>query len=99
MHQHVTNFNKKKDAITLWLNYHEFMEFEKRTQLNINIKPDLLKSLKLKSTIEDKNLSDYIIGILESHLLNNDDNELSSLINTKLAEFEKRLKKVEEKNL
>ena len=75
------------------------MVLEKRTQLNININADLLKSLKLKSTIEDKNLSDYIIGILESHLLNNDDNELSSLINTKLAEFEKRLKKVEEKNL
>ena len=74
------------------------MVLEKRTQLNININADLLKSLKLKSTIEDKNLSDYIIDILESHLLNNDDNELSSLINTKLAEFEKRLKKVEEKN-
>ena len=51
------------------------MEFEKRTQLNINIKPDLLKSLKLKSTIEDKNLADYITSILESHLLNNDDKE------------------------
>ena len=73
------------------------MVSEKRTQLNININADLLKSLKLKSTIEDKNLSDYIIDILESHLLNNDDHELSSLINTKLAEFEKRLKKVEEK--
>ena len=73
------------------------MEVEKRTQLNINIKADLLKSLKLKSTIEDKNLSDYITSILESHLLNNDDKELSSLIDIKLAEFDKRLKKVEEK--
>ena len=73
------------------------MVVEKRTQLNINIKADLLKSLKLKSTIEDKNLSDYITSILESHLLNNDDKELSSLIDIKLAEFDKRLKKVEEK--
>ena len=73
------------------------MEVEKRTQLNINIKADLLKSLKLKSTIEDKNLSDYITSILESHLLNNDDKELSSLIDIKLTEFDKRLKKVEEK--
>ncbi len=73
------------------------MVIEKRTQLNINIKADLLKSLKLKSTIEDKNLSDYIISILESHLLNNDDKELSSLIDIKLSEFDKRLKKVEEK--
>ena len=73
------------------------MVVEKRTQLNININADLLKALKLKSTIEDKNLSDYIISILESHLLNNDDKELSSLIDIKLAEFDKRLKKVEEK--
>ena len=73
------------------------MVSEKRTQLNININADLLKSLKLKSTIEDKNLSDYITSILESHLLNNDDKELSSLIDIKLAEFDKRLKKVEEK--
>ena len=79
------------------LNYYECMVVEKRTQLNINIKADLLKSLKLKSTIEDKNLSDYITSILESHLLNNDDKELSSLIDIKLAEFDKRLKKVEEK--
>ena len=78
-------------------NYYECMVVEKRTQLNINIKADLLKSLKLKSTIEDKNLSDYITSILESHLLNNDDKELSSLIDIKLAEFDKRLKKVEEK--
>ena len=73
------------------------MVVEKRTQLNINIKADLLKSLKLKSTIEDKNLSDYITSILESHLLNNDDKELSGLIDIKLAEFDKRLKKVKEK--
>ncbi len=75
------------------------MVSEKRTQLNININADLLKSLKLKSTIEDKTLSDYIVDILESHLLNSDDNELSSLIDIKLAEFDKRLQKVEEKIL
>ncbi len=73
------------------------MGLEKRTQLNININADLLKSLKLHSTIEDKNLSDYIIDILESHLLNSDDKELSNLIDFKIAELDKRLKKIEEK--
>ena len=73
------------------------MVIEKRTQLNININANLLKSLKLKSTIEDKNLSDYIVSILEAHLLNNDDNELSKLIDTKLAEFDKRLQIIEDK--
>ncbi len=73
------------------------MGLEKRTQLNININADLLKSLKLQSTIEDKNLSDYIIDILESHLLNSDDKELSNLIDFKIAELDKRLKKIEEK--
>ena len=73
------------------------MSTEKRSQLNINIDADLLKSLKLKSTIEDKNLSDYIITILKSHLLNNDDEQLSSLINSKLEEFESRLSQIEER--
>ena len=73
------------------------MRTEKRSQLNINIDADLLKSLKLKSTIEDKNLSDYIITILKSHLLNNDDEQLSNLINSKLEEFESRLSKIEER--
>ena len=73
------------------------MSTEKRTQLNINIDADLLKSLKLKSTIEDKNLSDYIITILKSHLLNNDDEQLSNLINSKLEEFESRLSQIEER--
>ena len=72
------------------------MGLEKRTQLNININADLLKSLKLQSTIEDKNLSDYIIDILESHLLNSDDKELTNLIDIKLAELDKRLNKIEE---
>ena len=73
------------------------MSKEKRSQLNININADLLKSLKLKSTIEDKNLSDYIITILKSHLLNNDDDQLSNLINSKLEEFESRLSQIEER--
>ena len=73
------------------------MVLEKRTQLNININADLLKSLKLKSTIEDKNLSDYIITILKSHLLNNDDEQLSNLINSNLEEFESRLSQIEER--
>ena len=73
------------------------MSTEKRSQLNINIDSDLLKTLKLKSTIEDKNLSDYIISILRSHVLNDNDNQLSNLINTKLDEFESRLSKIEER--
>ena len=73
------------------------MSTEKRSQLNINIDADLLKSLKLKSTIEDKNLSDYISTILKSHLLNNDDEQLSNLINSKLEEFESRLSQIEER--
>ena len=73
------------------------MSTEKGSQLNINIDADLLKSLKLKSTIEDKNLSDYIITILKSHLLNNDDEQLSNLINSKLEEFESRLSQIEER--
>ena len=73
------------------------MSTEKRSQLNINIDADLLKSLKLKSTIEDKNLSDYVITILKSHLLNNDDEQLSNLINSKLEEFESRLSQIEER--
>ena len=73
------------------------MSTEKRTQLNINIDRDLLKSLKLKSTIEDKNLADYITTILKSHLLNNDDEQLSNLINSKLEEFESRLSQIEER--
>ena len=73
------------------------MSIEKRTQLNINIDADLLKSLKLKSTIEDKNLSDYITTILKSHLLNNDDTQLSNIINTKLEDFESRLLQIEER--
>ena len=72
------------------------MVTEKRTQLNINIDASLLKSLKLKSTIEDKTLSDYIISILESHLLNKDDQKLSNIINTKFEEIEQRLKKIEQ---
>ena len=36
------------------------MENEKRTQLNINIDAKLLKSLKLKSIIEDKTLSESL---------------------------------------
>ena len=71
------------------------MRSEKRTQLNINIDADLLKSLKLKSTIEDKTLSDYIISILESHLLNKDDQKLSNIINTKFEEIEQRLTTIE----
>ena len=73
------------------------MSTEKWSQLNINIDADLLKSLKLKSTIEDKNLSDYIITILKSHLLNDDDEQLSNLINSKLEEFESRLSQIEER--
>ena len=71
------------------------MENEKRTQLNININAKLLKSLKLKSIIEDKTLSDYIVKILESH---ENDNHLSNPISyeNKLIELDSRIKEIEE---
>ena len=71
------------------------MEKEKRTQLNININAKLLKSLKLKSIIEDKTLSEYIVKILESH---ENDNHLSNPISfeNKLIELDSRIKEIEE---
>ena len=71
------------------------MENEKRTQLNININAKLLKSLKLKSIIEDKTLSEYIVKILESH---ENDNHLSNPISyeNKLTELDSRIKEIEE---
>tara|TARA_B100001769_G_scaffold214073_1_gene173627 strand:- start:234 stop:467 length:234 start_codon:yes stop_codon:yes gene_type:complete len=71
------------------------MENEKRTQLNININAKLLKSLKLKSIIEDKTLSEYIVKILESH---ENDNHLSNPISyeKKLIELDSRIKGIEE---
>ena len=71
------------------------MEKEKRTQLNININAKLLKSLKLKSIIEDKTLSEYIVKILESH---ENDNHLSDPISyeNKLIELDSRIKEIEE---
>ena len=71
------------------------MENEKRTQLNININATLLKSLKLKSIIEDKTLSEYIVNILESHE-NDNHSSNSSLYENKLIELEARLAEVEE---
>ena len=71
------------------------MENERRTQLNINIDAKLLKSLKLKSIIEDKTLSEYIVNILESY---ENDNHFpnSSSYETKLIELDSRIKEIEE---
>ena len=71
------------------------MENEKRTQLNININAKLLKSLKLKSIIEDKTLSEYIVKILESHENDNYFSNSSSFEN-KLIELDSRIKEIEE---
>ena len=71
------------------------MENEKRTQLNINIDAKLLKSLKLKSIIEDKTLSEYIVNILESHENDNYFSNSSSFEN-KLIELDSRIKEIEE---
>ena len=71
------------------------MENEKRTQLNINIDAKLLKALKLKSIIEDKTLSEYIVNILESH--ENDDHfSNSSSYEDKLIELDSRITEIEE---
>ena len=71
------------------------MENERRAQLNINIDAKLLKSLKLKSIIEDKTLSEYIVNILESY---ENDNHFSnsSSYETKLIELDSRIKEIEE---
>ena len=71
------------------------MENEKRTQLNINIDAKLLKSLKLKSIIEDKTLSEFIVEILESHENDNHFSNSSSYQN-KLIELESRITEIEE---
>ena len=70
------------------------MENERRTQLNINIDAKLLKSLKLKSIVEDKTLSEYIVNILESHNNNNDHN--SNDYKTKIADLETRISSIEQ---
>ena len=71
------------------------MENEKRTQLNINIDAKLLKSLKLKSIIEDTTLSEYIVNILESH--ENDSHfSNSSSYENKLNELDSRITEIEE---
>lgn len=71
------------------------MENEKRTQLNINIDAKLLKSLKLKSIIEDKTLSEFIVNILESNENDNNFSNSSSYQN-KLIELESRITEIEE---
>ena len=70
------------------------MENEKRTQLNINIDAKLLKSLKLKSIIEDKTLSEFIVKILESHENDNHFSNASSYQN-KFIEIESRITEIE----
>ena len=71
------------------------MENEKRTQLNININAKLLKSLKLKSIIEDKTLSEYIVNILESHE-NDNHSSNSSSYEDKLIELDSRITEIED---
>ena len=71
------------------------MENEKRTQLNINIDAKLLKSLKLKSIIEDKTLSEFIVQILESYESDNNFSNSSSYQN-KFIELESRITEIEE---
>mgnify|MGYP001238196041 FL=1 len=71
------------------------MENEKRTQLNINIDAKLLKSLKLKSIIEDKTLSEFIVEILESYESDNHFSNSSSYQN-KFIELESRITEIEE---
>ena len=71
------------------------MENEKRTQLNINIDAKLLKSLKLKSIIEDKTLSEFIVEILESYESDNYFSNSSSYQN-KFIELESRITEIEE---
>ncbi len=41
---------------------------QKRTQLNINLEPILLKKLKIRAIEEDKTLSQYIVDILSKNV-------------------------------
>ena len=72
----------------------------KRTQLNININPDLLKSIKREALETNKKLVELIGEILNDHINNsiNKDTE-SSKIYKELNDLKKRMSLLEESRI
>ncbi len=66
----------------------------KRTQLNINISPDLLRDLKRAAIKSGKNLTTFVTEILEKEMIQN--NSFESIDSNELLLFEERLKSLED---
>ena len=64
----------------------------KRTQLNVNIDPTLLKEIKASARKSGKSLVDYVNDFFRSHLHHDVDSDLEM----RLSNHEKRLKFIEE---
>ena len=64
----------------------------KRTQLNINIDPDLLKEIKASARKSGKSLVEYVNDLFRNHL----HNDVSGDMEIRLSNYEKRLKFIEE---
>ena len=71
-----------------------------RTQLNININPDLLKSLKREALETNKKLVELIGEILNDHINNsiNKDTESSKIYN-ELNDLKKRMSLLEDSKI
>ena len=65
----------------------------KRTQLNINIDPNLLKEIKFSARKAGKSLVEYVNDFFIKHLHNDPSND----IEIRLSDHENRLKFIEEK--
>ena len=60
----------------------------KRTQLNINIDPNLLKEIKTSARKEGKSLVEYVNDFFKKHL----NNDASDDVEIRLSNHENRLK-------
>ena len=71
-----------------------------RTQLNININPDLLKSLKREALETNKKLAVLIVEILNDYINNsiNKNNESSKIYN-ELNDLKKRMSLLEKSKI
>ena len=71
------------------IHVHLLVDFQmKRTQLNINIDPNLLKEIKASARKSGKSLVDYVNDFFRSHL----HHDLDSDLEMRLSNLEKRLK-------
>ena len=64
----------------------------KRTQLNINIDPNLLKEIKASARKSGKSLVEYVNDLFRNHL----HNDVSGDMEIRLSNYEKRLKFIED---